>query len=639
MNSDATSTNAPASDVRATSSYSATYSPEDNKLRLYSVYRLDSDLYARVREAGFRWAPAQKLFVAPMWTPEREDLLLELCGEIGDEDTTLVDRAEQRAERFGIYQEHRAADAESARRGVEAITSGIPLGQPILIGHHSQRRAVRDAERIESGMRKAVRMWDTAQYWKSRAAGALAHAKYKDRPEVRHRRIADLESKWRVMQARYTPDPRTKPQVWDGEAHVWCGKGRGGHWVKESQLPLIQQRCARWEAHYKNRIEYERAMLAEDGGIAADSFDIQVGGRVLVRGEWVVATRVNRKGGKIFSVSTNARYVSVRSIEEISDYRAPTPEDIALTKKTTRPPPLVNYRTEGCLDLSTSEWKQCERFQSGGVERIRGNEAHAVHRQRVAYRGGRFLYVFLTDSKVIDPPKATGEAPVVLPRERAASAIRSATLTKTDAHESPFKAMREQLRTGVKAISAPQLFPTPKELAKRMIDTATHGLGCAGLRVLEPSAGTGVLLDAVIDSAAGADCCTTVAVEIDERLATELKRRRDLRLHTNDANHKVVCADFLLCNEELGTFDRILMNPPFADGADVDHVTHALTMLSPGGRLVAIMSSGVTFRQDKRTVAFRTLVQERAGVIEPLPDDTFAQSGTLVRTVLATIDG
>jgi hypothetical protein len=57
MNSDATSTNAPASDVRATSSYSATYSPEDNKLRLYSVYRLDSDLYARVREAGFRWAP------------------------------------------------------------------------------------------------------------------------------------------------------------------------------------------------------------------------------------------------------------------------------------------------------------------------------------------------------------------------------------------------------------------------------------------------------------------------------------------------------------------------------------------------------------------------------------------------------
>src|SRR5262249_1621956 len=160
-----------------------------------------------------------------------------------------------------------------------------------------------------------------------------AHAKYKERPDVRHRRIAGLESELRVMQARYTPDPKTTPQVWDGETHVWCGKGRGGHWVKESRLPQIPKHCAPWQAHYPNRIEYERAMLAEEGGIAGEAFDIQVGGRVLVRGEWVVVIRVNRKDGKILSVSTNARYVTVRGIEEIEDYRAPTPEEIEQTKK------------------------------------------------------------------------------------------------------------------------------------------------------------------------------------------------------------------------------------------------------------------------------------------------------------------
>lgn len=64
----------------------ATYSPEDNKLRLYSLSRLSRDLYDRVKVAGFKWAPKQELFVAPMWTPDREDLLLDLCGEIGDED-------------------------------------------------------------------------------------------------------------------------------------------------------------------------------------------------------------------------------------------------------------------------------------------------------------------------------------------------------------------------------------------------------------------------------------------------------------------------------------------------------------------------------------------------------------------------
>src|SRR5438034_4237232 len=99
----------------------ATYSPEDNKLRLYSVARLDAGTYGRIKGAGFGWAPQQKLFVAPRWTPDREDLLLELCGDIGDEDTSLVDRADERAERFEGYSEHRLEDAERAREAVAAI--------------------------------------------------------------------------------------------------------------------------------------------------------------------------------------------------------------------------------------------------------------------------------------------------------------------------------------------------------------------------------------------------------------------------------------------------------------------------------------------------------------------------------------
>ena len=81
----------------------ATYSPEDNKLRLSSTSRLPRDTYDRVKAAGFSWAPKQELFVAPMWPPEREDLLTELAGEVGDEDTLLVDRAQERAERFEDY--------------------------------------------------------------------------------------------------------------------------------------------------------------------------------------------------------------------------------------------------------------------------------------------------------------------------------------------------------------------------------------------------------------------------------------------------------------------------------------------------------------------------------------------------------
>lgn len=74
----------------------ATYSAEDNKLRLYCSERLDSDLYSRVKEAGFKWAPKQDLFVAPRWTPAREDLCLELAGDISAEQSTLQSVPRQR---------------------------------------------------------------------------------------------------------------------------------------------------------------------------------------------------------------------------------------------------------------------------------------------------------------------------------------------------------------------------------------------------------------------------------------------------------------------------------------------------------------------------------------------------------------
>jgi 16S rRNA G1207 methylase RsmC len=80
------------------------------------------------------------------------------------------------------------------------------------------------------------------------------------------------------------------------------------------------------------------------------------------------------------------------------------------------------------------------------------------------------------------------------------------------------------------------------------------------------------------------------------------------------------------------------MNPPFSKGQDIQHVTHALGFLKPGGRLVAIMGAGVTFRQDKRATEFRELVQAMGGTIARLPEGSFKSSGTMVNTVIVVID-
>lgn len=139
-----------------------------------------------------------------------------------------------------------------------------------------------------------------------------------------------------------------------------------------------------------------------------------------------------------------------------------------------------------------------------------------------------------------------------------------------------------------------------------------------GHRILEPSAGTGALL-AAIDAAGGGS--TTVAVELDRALAEALATRyRDVR-----------AADFLEEAANLGQFDRIVMNPPFHNGADIAHIGQAVQLLVPGGRLVALCTDG-----PRQAEALRPLVEENGGTWEPLPAGTF--EGTSVRAVLLSVN-
>ena len=634
--------------------YTATYSPEDNKLRLYSVSRLDAETYARVKAAGFKWAPKQGFFVAPMWTTGREDLLLELAGDIGDEDTTLVDRAEERADRFEGYSERRLQDAESARKAVASISDHIPLGQPILIGHHSEKHARRDAEKIENGMRKAVKMWQTSKYWEDRAAGAIRHAKYKERSDVRERRIKGLEADKR-KQERYKADAEKWLKLWskdgltldqaraianfcrlsvakqddgigywsaydvllpDGERYKACPARtveqcqEAAKWAYPRQIA----HCDRWIEHYSNRLTYERAMLAESGGSAGERFDFKVGGKVLRRGQWFIIAKVNPG-----SVSVFGHWASTVSFDEIQDYEEPTEEQAAAVAKAVKIPPLCNYPGEGFKHMTRADYdsrKEKRWSDFPKTKTIAATETAGVHRVPCARGTGQWdvAHVYISDAKRKDPPKKDASPLDLKPkREPAAMVQRAAVDAPKEANA--FEAMRESLRAGVQIAVAPQLFPTPPELAARMVEMAEIE---PGARVLEPSAGTGNLLSAIEENAPSAHI---VGVEINHGLAERLRQ-------TDAVNIEIRCADFLACNGELGTFDRIVMNPPFQDASDIKHIEHALHMLNPGGRLVAICANGPRQREQLQPIADEWI---------DLPAGTFKEAGTGVNTALLVI--
>lgn len=84
-----------------------------------------------------------------------------------------------------------------------------------------------------------------------------------------------------------------------------------------------------------------------------------------------------------------------------------------------------------------------------------------------------------------------------------------------------------------------------------------------------------------------------------------------------------------------------MMNPPFANGADTDHVSHALKFLKPSGRLVAIMSAGVKTASTKlkKVAAFYELLGGYQWSFRNVPDGSFKESGTNVRVTMLVASG
>lgn len=163
-------------------------------------------------------------------------------------------------------------------------------------------------------------------------------------------------------------------------------------------------------------------------------------------------------------------------------------------------------------------------------------------------------------------------------------------------------------------------FPSPPSVVARLMELADvqHGM-----KVLEPSAGKGAIAYACANAGATVDCY-------------ELMESNFLTLYGDSRLGVVRHMDFLTQTPEK-LYERVVMNPPFLKQMDIRHVLHAVNFLKPGGLLVSVMAASVTFRDDKLTQDFRDLIFHRGGNIEPLPNGAFKESGTMVRSVIVTL--
>ncbi|WP_257291415.1 DUF4942 domain-containing protein [Endozoicomonas sp. ONNA1] len=122
-----------------------------------------------------------------------------------------------------------------------------------------------------------------------------------------------------------------------------------------------------------------------------------------------------------------------------------------------------------------------------------------------------------------------------------------------------------------------QFYPTPKVLAEHVIE---HAGIQDGDKCLEPSAGLGALAELM---PADTDC-----VELSE-LHCKVLSEKGLRA-IND--------DFLKWSTQTSNrYDRIVMNPPYAKGQALSHLTAALSVLKKSGSVVAILPASMRGRE------------------------------------------
>lgn len=123
---------------------------------------------------------------------------------------------------------------------------------------------------------------------------------------------------------------------------------------------------------------------------------------------------------------------------------------------------------------------------------------------------------------------------------------------------------------------------TPPDIAARLVELAVDGLRFPA--VLEPSAGSGVLVDAVL---AARPMASITAVELDPAWAARLRER-----HGDGV--RLVEGDFL--SATLAPAAVVVMNPPYENGLDGRFIERAME-LAP--RVVALLRLNALVGQER----------------------------------------
>ena len=148
---------------------------------------------------------------------------------------------------------------------------------------------------------------------------------------------------------------------------------------------------------------------------------------------------------------------------------------------------------------------------------------------------------------------------------------------------------------------------TPDALAGHLVELS--GI-TKNSRVLEPEAGIGDLADAIRKRTDKVDC---------------IERMYSFREILQLKKHRLI-SDDLMATQAAPVYDAVIMNPPFS--SECEHIRKAFDFVCPGGKLLAICSNRITWKQQKEYEQFRDWLSQHTHSVMDTPDVKFDHTQT-----------
>jgi hypothetical protein len=175
-----------------------------------------------------------------------------------------IERKLEKAERYEVYSKNAELRSENSFKSANAISSFIPMGQPILIGHHSESRHRKDLKRIDNCMQKSIEDAKKSEYFSDKAS-----------------RLIDADSKLENREFVGNRIENVKAEI--ATLSKWAD-------AKNPRLIQAQEKIEYWQ----NRKDLIEAKMKENGVIVPSPDTIKVGDLINSIG-WYPVIKINKK--------------------------------------------------------------------------------------------------------------------------------------------------------------------------------------------------------------------------------------------------------------------------------------------------------------------------------------------------------